>query len=68
MKMIKWFGLIGLSIGLLLFIATRAGLEIPIVIGTTSYEGISSSLILLIGAPIVMLVIGFIASVFTVRR
>lgn len=68
MKIIKWFGLIGFSIGLLLFIATRVGLEIPIVIGTTSFEGISSSLILLIGTPIVMLIIGVIASVCTVRR
>lgn len=68
MRIIQWFGLIGLSIGLLLFIITRAGLEIPIVIGTTTYEGMASSLILLIGAPIVMLVVGVVATVCTVRR
>ncbi|MNO54502.1 hypothetical protein D3C76_449760 [compost metagenome] len=62
---LKLFGLIGLAIGILFFIVTRLGGEIPIVVGSTSYEGMTSSLILLIGSPIVMLIIGFIISIFT---
>ncbi|MNI92897.1 hypothetical protein D3C73_1507530 [compost metagenome] len=61
----KLFGLIGLGVGILFFIVTRMGGEIPIVIGSTSYEGMTSSLILLIGSPIIMLIIGFITSIFT---
>ncbi|MBA9085824.1 hypothetical protein FHR92_002291 [Fontibacillus solani] len=61
----KLFGLIGLGVGILFFIVTRMGGEIPIVIGSISYEGMTSSLILLIGSPIVMLIIGFITSIFT---
>lgn len=61
----KIFGLIGLGIGVILFIVTQAGLEIPIVIGTTSYEGMTSSLMLLFGSLIVLLVIGMIVSIFT---
>ncbi|MMZ62768.1 hypothetical protein D1872_249880 [compost metagenome] len=62
---LKLFGLIGLAIGILFFIVTRLAGEIPIVVGSTSYEGMTSSLILLIGSPIVMLIIGFIISIFT---
>lgn len=61
----KTFGLIGLGIGVVLFIITQAGVEIPVVIGTTSYEGMTSSLLLLFGSPIVFLVIGMIVSIFT---
>ncbi|MFD3270054.1 hypothetical protein ACE3MS_07910 [Paenibacillus dendritiformis] len=60
----KRFGLVGLGIGVLLFILTQAGVEIPVVIGTTSYEGMTSSLFLLIGSPIVMLIIGVIIAMF----
>lgn len=60
----KIFGLIGLCIGVFLFILTQSGVEIPVVIGTTSYEGMTSSLLLLIGSPIVLLVIGVIVSIF----
>jgi hypothetical protein len=60
----KIFGLIGLCIGVFLFILTQSGVEIPVVIGTTSYEGMTSSLIFLIGSPIVLLVIGIIVSIF----
>lgn len=60
----KTFALVGVCIGVLLFILTQAGVKIPVVIGTTSYEGMTSSLFLLIGSPIVMLVIGVIVSMF----
>ncbi|KKO54035.1 hypothetical protein [Paenibacillus sp. DMB20] len=58
------FGFIGLGVGVLLFILTQVGVEIPVVIGTTSYEGMAASLFLLIGSPIVLLVIGLIVSLF----
>lgn len=62
--MIK-MALLGLSIGLLLFILTQLGFfELPIVIGTTSYEGMTSSLLLLIGSPILLVIIGFVISIF----
>ncbi|MRN53956.1 hypothetical protein [Paenibacillus monticola] len=62
--MIK-MALLGLCIGLLLFILTQSGVfELPIVIGTTSYEGMKSSLLLLIGSPIVLIIIGFVISIF----
>lgn len=53
--------LIGLGIGLIMFLLTQSGLfEIPIVIGTTSYEGMASSLMLLTGFPILLLLVGLI--------
>lgn len=53
--------LIGLGIGLIMFLFTQSGLfEIPIVIGTTSYEGMTSSLMLLTGFPILLLLVGLI--------
>lgn len=61
---IKIFGLIGLVIGLIFFIFSFVGVNIPIVINTTSYEGISSALIFLIGFPILFLIIGVIVSIF----
>lgn len=65
---IKTFGLIGLVIGATLFILSFFGVNIPIVINTTSYEGMSSALILLFGFPIVLLIIGSIISIFTKRH
>ncbi|MGM1049475.1 MAG: hypothetical protein ACQEXX_25525 [Bacillota bacterium] len=47
-----------------LFILTQVGVEIPVVIGTISYEGMAASLFLLIGSPLVLLVIGIIVSLF----
>lgn len=53
--------LIGLGIGLIMFLLTQSGLfEIPIVIGTTSYEGMTSSLMLLTGFPILLSLLGLI--------
>lgn len=53
--------LIGLGIGLIMFLLTQSGLfEIPIVIGTTSYEGMTSSLMLLTGFPVLLLLVGLI--------
>ncbi|SDF19777.1 hypothetical protein SAMN04488542_10717 [Fontibacillus panacisegetis] len=63
-RYLKIFGILGLIVGVVLFILTIAGLEIPVVIGTTSYEGMTSSLFLLIGSPIALLIIGFIVSIF----
>lgn len=63
--MIK-MALLGFCIGLLMFILTQSGVfEIPIVINTTSYEGMKSSLLLLIGSPIVLIIFGFVISIFT---
>lgn len=64
-RTIKTFGLVGLVIGVTLFILSFFGVTVPIVINTTSYEGISSGLILLFGVPIVLLIIGSIISLFT---
>ncbi|MEF2964978.1 hypothetical protein V3851_03970 [Paenibacillus sp. M1] len=61
---IKIFGLIGLAIGVIFFILSFVGVNIPIVINTTSYEGIYSALIMLIGFPILLLIIGCIVSIF----
>jgi len=61
----KMFVLFGIGLGVLMFILTQSGVEIPIVIGTTSYEGMAASLLLLIGAPIVVILIGFIVSLFS---
>lgn len=61
---LKIFGILGLIVGVLLFILTIVGVEIPIVIGSTTYEGMTASLILLIGSPIALLIIGFIVSIF----
>lgn len=63
-KTMMTFGLIGLGVGVLLFVLTQAGVEIPVVIGTTSYEGMAASLFLLIGSLLVLLVIGLIVSLF----
>lgn len=53
--------LIGLGIGLIMFILTQSGVfEIPIVVGTTSYEGMASSLMLLTGFPILLILLGLI--------
>lgn len=62
---IKIFGLIGAFIGECLFILMQIGFEIPVVIGTTSYKGMTASLFLLIGSPIVLIVIGMIVAIFT---
>jgi hypothetical protein len=64
-RTIKTFGLTGLVIGVTLFILSFFGVTVPIVINTTSYEGISSGLILLFVVPIVLLIIGSIISLFT---
>ncbi|MCR8843447.1 hypothetical protein NQ117_07105 [Paenibacillus sp. SC116] len=64
-RTIKWFAILGLVVGILLFIVTQLGFSFPIVVGTTSYEGITASLFLLIGSPIVLIVLGFIVSLFT---
>ncbi|MEH6945082.1 hypothetical protein [Bacillus sp. JJ722] len=61
----KNFVLLGLAIGVFLFILTQSLIEIPIVIGTTSYEGMTASLLLLIGSLIVVIIIGFVVSLFT---
>lgn len=63
--MMKMFVLLGIGLGVLMFILTQSGVEIPIVIGTTSYEGMSASLLLLIGTPIVVILIGFVVSLFS---
>ncbi|WP_259391407.1 hypothetical protein [Paenibacillus sp. 1011MAR3C5] len=63
--MMKIIALFGVGIGVLLFILTQSGVEIPIVIGTTTYEGMEASLLLLIGSPIVVILIGFIISIFS---
>ncbi|MNZ82715.1 hypothetical protein D3C78_1014200 [compost metagenome] len=62
-RYLKIFGILGLIVGVFLFILTIAGVDIPVVIGTTSYEGMTASLFLLIGAPIALLIIGFIISI-----
>lgn len=59
------FGLVGLCIGGILFILEVAGVDIAIVIGTTSYEGTTAGLIFLIGAPIILVLLGFVISLFT---
>jgi len=63
--MMKMFVLLGIGLGVLMFILTQSGVEVPIVIGTTSYEGMSASLLLLIGIPIVVILIGFVVSLFS---
>lgn len=63
--MMKMFVLLGIGLGVLMFILTQSGVEIPIVIGTTSYEGMSASLLLLIATPIVVILIGFVVSLFS---
>ncbi|WP_256758466.1 hypothetical protein [Cohnella sp. WQ 127256] len=40
-------------------------MDIAIVIGTTSYEGTTAGLIFLIGAPIILVLLGFVISLFT---
>jgi len=62
--MMKKFMLLGICIGVAMFILTQL-VDIPIVIGTTSYEGMSSSLFLLIGSPIIVSIIGLVISLFT---
>lgn len=62
--MMKMFVFLGIGLGVFMFILTQSGVEIPIVIGTTSYEGMSASLLLLIGTPIVVILIGFVVSLF----
>ncbi|MEK3902756.1 hypothetical protein [Paenibacillus sp. FSL R7-0179] len=64
-RTIKMFGLVGLVIGVVLFILSVSGVNIPVVINTTSFEGMSSALILLFGFPIVLLIIGSIVTIFT---
>jgi len=63
--MMKKIAFLGIGIGVLLFILTQSGVEMPIVIGTTTYTGMTASLLVLVGAPIVVIVIGFIISLFT---
>lgn len=60
---IKMFGLIGLVIGIFLFILAQV-IEIPVVIGTTSYEGMTAAILLLIGSLVLLIVLGIIVSVF----
>ncbi|WP_058303136.1 hypothetical protein [Gorillibacterium timonense] len=60
----KRTALLGIAAGVFFFILTQAGVEIPIVVGTTSYEGMRSSLLLLIGFPIVISLVGFVVSLF----
>ncbi|WP_342476307.1 hypothetical protein NYE24_17790 [Paenibacillus sp. FSL H7-0350] len=57
-KYINKIATIGIGMGLIMFILTRSGVfELPIVIGTTSYEGMASSLMLLTGFPILLILI-----------
>ncbi|ETT54277.1 MULTISPECIES: hypothetical protein [unclassified Paenibacillus] len=57
-KYINKIAAIGIGMGLIMFILTRSGVfELPIVIGTTSYEGMASSLMLLTGFPILLILI-----------
>ncbi|MDQ0090153.1 hypothetical protein J2T12_003567 [Paenibacillus anaericanus] len=62
---VKIYGLIGLCIGVIMFIVTQTVCEIPIVIGTDSYEGLTSSLLFLIASPILLSLIGLIVSIFS---
>lgn len=62
---LKIFGLLGLCIGVLLFILTQVAVEIPVVIGTTSYTGMTASLLLLVGPPVLLIIIGIVVSIFT---
>lgn len=61
------FVILGICIGVVLFILTQTVFEVPIVIGTTSYTGLTSSLFLLVGSPIVVILIGFVISLFTYK-
>ncbi|ASA19541.1 hypothetical protein B9T62_01110 [Paenibacillus donghaensis] len=65
MGTIKVFGLIGLVIGLGFFILSFFGLNIPIVVNTTTYDGTTAALMKLIGIPILALIIGSIVSIFS---
>lgn len=56
--------LIGVVIGVLLFIYSQVLADIPVVIGTTVYNGITASLFLLICSPIILVIIGFFVSIF----
>ncbi|MUT66983.1 hypothetical protein [Paenibacillus sp. NEAU-GSW1] len=58
------FGIFGFVIGIILFILYLAGIRIPVVIGTETYEGIVGSLFLLFASPVALSVIGFIISIF----
>ncbi|WNS42535.1 hypothetical protein [Paenibacillus sp. MMS20-IR301] len=58
----------GAGLGLLLFILTRSGVfELPIVIGTTSYEGMGSSLLLLVSPPVLLTLLGCVFYLFRKR-
>lgn len=62
---VKMYGLIGLCIGVIMFIVTQTICEIPIVIGTESYGGLKSSLLFLIASPILLSLAGLIISIFS---
>ncbi|WP_433944667.1 hypothetical protein [Paenibacillus sp. SN-8-1] len=57
--------LLGICVGVVLFILTQTVFEVPIVIGTTTYKGLTASLFLLISSPIAIILIGFISTLFT---
>lgn len=59
--------LLGICTGAVLFVLTQTVFEVPIVIGTTSYKGLASSLFLLIGSPVVVILIGFVISLITYK-
>ncbi|RUT33620.1 hypothetical protein EJP77_08245 [Paenibacillus zeisoli] len=59
--------LLGICIGVVLFILTQTVFEVPIVVGTTTYKGLTASLFLLIGSPIAVILIGFISTLFTYK-
>lgn len=56
------FGFAGLAIGGVLYLITRLGTNIPVVVGETTYDGPTSSLMLFAAPPIMLAIVGAIAA------